>query len=439
MNGRIKPRFEDLANAALQKPTYTTPKTAFVPPGGHELAIAEFQNMSRDIKRNQYDAATLLAKAQQIAQDRGVTVEIALDAIAREQSDQAARRDMAAQASASAAGQERYDLLGQDKLMGQLALNFRHNAQMSSIAQQIRASANPFLQMALENVPAISPASPAADVPPPSPGTAAALAVGSPTSPPSDVDAPAIQPAIQAANAAAAAVDPSSPVFTSAGAVSLAVPEDDIDMPASAAAAFTQPQGAPKDYLQNRQDLKDGLAQAVQNNPALLHQAIRQLEAWYSMARANAADLTMEQMSLLSYLQQFNATDAAGKVNVLQQLLHRLDMNPEVAQQIVAAMTPQFAVAPSKGDAPLGSDRNPKPKVPMADVRSGANLPAAKKAAVSGQAREQQLAEKTRSPTSSAIKLILQPTVTHWWATRGKADKTICKQSSAIITGPKSG
>ena len=144
MNGRIKPRFEDLANAALQKPTYTTPNNAFVPPGGHELAIAEFQKLSQDTKRNQYHAASLLAKAQQIAQDQAISVEIALGAMAREQSGQQTGRDMAAQASASSAGQDRYDLLDQDRMMGQLALKFRHNAQMSSVAQQIRASANPF-------------------------------------------------------------------------------------------------------------------------------------------------------------------------------------------------------------------------------------------------------------------------------------------------------
>ena len=398
MNGRIKPRFEDLANAALQKPTYTTPQNAFVPPGGNELAIAEFQNMSQKIKRNQYDAAALLAKAQQIARDRGVSVEIALNAIAHEQSAQATQRDMAAQASASAAGQDRYDLLNEDRLMGQIALKFRHNAQINSVAQQVRAVPNPFLQLALENVP------------PPSPGTGTALAnaltdaspaAGTPLSANvSGSQSPEREPqaagtggnqapvqGLQAAAAAAAATT---------NATDTAVPEGDVDMTNNADAIFIIPAPAPKNYFQLRQELKDGLQQALNNEPALLVKTLQHIPKWCDTAQRAGDSLTVEQATILSSIQQLEAVASIDRPIILQHILRTLDMadDLEIASKIAAATVTQFNVAPMKGAAHMGSDRTNKPHTTAADHRSGANLASTKKAAVSGQARDEQLAGK---------------------------------------------
>ena len=67
MNGRIKPRFEDLAYAADSKPNLKPPPPLITAPNDHEQAIVDFRQMSQDIKNKQYDAGAMIAAAERIA------------------------------------------------------------------------------------------------------------------------------------------------------------------------------------------------------------------------------------------------------------------------------------------------------------------------------------------------------------------------------------
>ena len=291
MNGRVKPRFEDLANAALQKPTYTS-HNAFVPPGNHEMAIADFRNMSQDLKRTQYDASSLLATAQQIAQARNVSVEIALGAMAHEQSGQATQRDMTALASSSAAGQDRYDLLNQDNLLGQMALKFRHTAQLNDVAQQVRTVHNPFRELALRGIPQPSPAEAAALTANAASGTPS-QASGTPPASGTPNQAPNAPPASGTPNQTQSA-SPERGLQATADAVAaaeklaikMAVPdEDDVIMVSSTQAAFTTPAFAPKNYEQLQEELRKGLQLALGGETALLFHALQHTKAWLTTAQ----------------------------------------------------------------------------------------------------------------------------------------------------------
>ena len=144
MNGRVKPRFEDLAYASLKPPKLKPPPTLLLPPpNDHEQAIMDFRDMSQDIKARQFKAAATRATAERIAQETGVPVEMALGAMANEHSRQETAAAAAAQANAAAAGQERLDLLNQERFFGQMQLEYRHNLQMQRVAQQVQTAANP--------------------------------------------------------------------------------------------------------------------------------------------------------------------------------------------------------------------------------------------------------------------------------------------------------
>ena len=242
MQGRIKPRFEDLANAALKKPTLVPPPTVLLPPPDHTAAVSEFRSMSGKIAGNQYDAAGLLARAQQIAQQTGTPVEIALDAMAREQSAAATGTDMAAVSAQAAAGQDRLAQQNADRFFGQTLLEYRNNARIQNVARQVQAAhTNPFDVAAAGSAAAATPAERAA----------------------------------MANEAAAAAAVPGG---------------DDTDMslltPPVFGSSSSSARAAPKSYEQIRQEFKTGLAQAVRgNNAGLLWTAIEDFQGWITRTR----------------------------------------------------------------------------------------------------------------------------------------------------------
>ena len=83
--------------------------------------------MSQDLGNNQYDAASLLARAQQIAQQTGTPVEVALTAMAREQSAAATGSQIATVSAQAATGQDRLAQLNADRFFGQTLQ--QHNKQ----------------------------------------------------------------------------------------------------------------------------------------------------------------------------------------------------------------------------------------------------------------------------------------------------------------------
>ena len=86
--------------------------------------------MSHELGNNQYGAASLLARAQQIAQQTGTPVEVALSAMAREQSAAATGSQMAAVSAQAAAGQDRLAQLNADRFFGQTLQQYKHNSRI---------------------------------------------------------------------------------------------------------------------------------------------------------------------------------------------------------------------------------------------------------------------------------------------------------------------
>ena len=68
-NGRVKPRFEDLAYAAESKANLEKPDAVILPPKDHTQAISQLRDMSQSIGRTQYNAGAVRATAEIIAQD----------------------------------------------------------------------------------------------------------------------------------------------------------------------------------------------------------------------------------------------------------------------------------------------------------------------------------------------------------------------------------
>ena len=258
MQGRIKPRFEDLANAALKKPTLVPPPTVLLPPPDHTAAVSEFRSMSGKIAGNQYDAAGLLARAQQIAQQTGTPVEIALDAMAREQSAAATGTDMAAVSAQAAAGQDRLAQQNADRFFGQTLLEYRNNARIQNVARQVQAAHTDPLVAA-------------------TPAEQAAVAI----------------------EAAAAAAIPGG---------------DDSDMslltPPVFGSSSSGARAAPKSYEQIRQELKTGLVQAARgNNAGNLWTAIEDFQGWVNENQeTNVDDAQIKLLTLVVVLATQRAT-----------------------------------------------------------------------------------------------------------------------------------
>ena len=238
MQGRVKPRFEDLANAALQKPTLIPPPTVLLPPPDHTAAISQFRNMSHELGNNQYDAASLLARAQQIAQQTGTPAEVALQAMSREQSDAAASSQIGAVSAQARVGQERLAQLNADRFYGQTLLQYKNNSKIQDVARQVRAAhTNPFEQLALASA-----------------GGSASAAAATPA-----------EAAVLANNDAAAAT---------------AVPgDDDVDMSLQTPSAFESSSSANtlKSYTQIRQELVDNLAKRHKGTQAHDGQQLKRL------------------------------------------------------------------------------------------------------------------------------------------------------------------
>ena len=152
----------------------------------------------RATRRAAVDAAAKRAAAAQIAQATGVPVEVALQAMADTHSNQAVQNAGAAQALSAAEAQHRHELLMQDRLFGQTALQFRHLQQLNTVAQQVAAvlpqpplvdasgdatmpTAHPDVHVALDVSGASSAGTPGADTLPPTPqgtGLTTTLATG---------------------------------------------------------------------------------------------------------------------------------------------------------------------------------------------------------------------------------------------------------------------
>ena len=342
MQGRIKPRFEDLANAALKKPTLVPPPTVLLPPPDHTAAVSEFRSMSGKIAGNQYDAAGLLARAQQIAQQTGTPVEIALDAMAREQSAAATGTDMAAVSAQAAAGQDRLAQQNADRFFGQTLLEYRNNARIQNVARQVQAvHTNPFDVAASGSAAAATPAERAA----------------------------------MANEAAAAAAVPGG---------------DDTDMslltPPVFGSSSSSARAAPKSYEQIRQEFKTGLAQAVRGSDAgLLWASIEDFQGWINENQATNVDDA--QIKLLTLV--VNLADAKSSTEatvIVGQILGLLDMSTDssVISKIASYWDSQLVVQPTgqgRGlrGPPDGSDRTLKVKTTLEQFRAAKTAAAAKR------------------------------------------------------------
>ena len=341
MQGRIKPRFEDLANAALKKPTLVPPPTVLLPPPDHTAAVSEFRSMSGKLAGNQYDAAGLLARAQQIAQQTGTPVEIALDAMAREQSAAATGTDMAAVSAQAAAGQDRLAQQNADRFFGQTLLEYRNNARIQNVARQVQAAhTNPFDVAASGSVAAATPTERAAIA---NEAAAAAAVPGG-----DDTDMSLLTP----------------PVFGSGG----------------------RAQAAPKSYEQIRQELKAGLVQAVRgSNASLLWGAIEDFQGWINENQAtNVDDAQIQLLTLVVGLA--DAKSSTEATVVVGQILGLLDMSTEssVISKIAGYWDSQLVVQPTgqgKGlrGPPDGSDRTLKVKTTLEQFRAARTAAAAKR------------------------------------------------------------
>ena len=203
MQGRIKPRFEDLASATRERPKIVDLPRVILEPNDHTQVLADFKAMSDDIRTRQYGAAATRASAEQIAQATGVPVEVALQAMAQTHSNRAVQEAGVAQALSAEESRRRHELLMEDRLFGQTALKFRHFQQLNTVAQQVMAA-----------LPAPPDASGDTTMAPPSPEAQAALEVsGAAASAAGSPDTAASQAGTQAPQASQAAESQS----TSAG------------------------------------------------------------------------------------------------------------------------------------------------------------------------------------------------------------------------------
>ena len=364
MQGRIKPRFEDLANAALKKPTLVPPPTVLLPPPDHTAAVSEFRSMSGKLAGNQYDAAGLLARAQQIAQQTGTPVEIALDAMAREQSAAATGTDMAAVSAQAAAGQDRLAQQNADRFFGQTLLEYRNNARIQNVARQVQAvHTNPFDVAAAGSAAAATPAERAA----------------------------------MANEAAAAAAVPGG---------------DDTDMslltPPVFGSSSSSARAAPKSYEQIRQEFKTGLAQAVRgNNAGLLWTAIEDFQGWINENQAtNVDDAQIKLLTLVVGLA--DAKSSTEATVIVGQILGLLDMSTDssVISKIASYWDSQLVVQPTgqgRGlrGPPDGSDRTLKVKTTLEQFRAAKTAAAAKRD--KDKETRQANMEKRRDQSASSI------------------------------------
>ena len=103
-----------------------------LPVPDHTAAISQFRSMSQDLGNNQYDAASLLARAQQIAQQTGTPVEVALGAMARDQSATATGSQIAAVSTQASAGQDRLAQLNAYRFFGQTLQQYKTIAEYTT-------------------------------------------------------------------------------------------------------------------------------------------------------------------------------------------------------------------------------------------------------------------------------------------------------------------
>ena len=141
---RIKPTFEELANRTLLKPTIVGSAKNLADFKDDAFTVAQLRGMTNAITRADHAAQITRAQAESIARDQGVSADIVLDILRRQNAGvMPAFRDMA---QASADGQDRTHLLNQDNLMGQLQQDFRHQAQLNRVVSQV-VSAHPAPQV----------------------------------------------------------------------------------------------------------------------------------------------------------------------------------------------------------------------------------------------------------------------------------------------------
>ena len=370
MQGRVKPRFEDLANAALQKPTLIPPPTVLLPPPDHTAAISQFRNMSHELGNNQYDAASLLARAQQIAQQTGTPAEVALQAMSREQSDAAASSQIGAVSAQARVGQERLAQLNADRFYGQTLLQYKNNSRIQDVARQVRvAHTNPFEQLALASA-----------------GGSASAAAATPA-----------EAAVLANNDAAAAT---------------AVPgDDDVDMSLRPPSVFES--SAPntlKSYTQIRQELAENLAKAAQGDASPLWSTIETFGAWVSMNQATP--VFDDQVHLLTLVlglgEAGNSAEAAVAIGQILAILD-MDTSSQVINKIASYWNRQIEIVPSERNRgrnpPDGSDRTLKPKTSMAKFRAALTAVGSKRDK-DKQVRQDQVQRRRGSAASSGPVLV---------------------------------
>ena len=432
MNGRIKPRFEDLASATLKKPKIVDLPRVILEPNDHTQVLADFKIMSDDIKKKQYDAAATQATAAQIAHANGVPVQVALHAMADMQTNQAAQLAGAIQVISAADAQHRHELLMQDRLFGQTALKFRHLQQLSTVAQQVTATlpspplvdASGDATMAPETAAA---GTPGADTLPP---TSPALADGYASAQEDGNTQPVTQPVTQAAasHSTSAGVQPptlqhvASAAAAGAAAVApagqagltIAIPGGDdgnIEMTDG-----EQTESAHDDSLKSYEEMKAhliaSLGEATTGNHAGLKNMLRRVQSWFEV---NAKHIKEQKpFDIITLAIDLRTADMNEAVDLIEELLLELDMDTSEATVLAIAtgwnLQPDVVAALAgtrKGKEsgtldPTGEDRGTKPKTSTADHRSGVKLPVNKQREQSKAARTKRIAGRRASGASSS-------------------------------------
>ena len=291
-------------------------------------------------------------------------MEIALDAMAREQSAAATGTDMAAVSAQAAAGQDRLAQQNADRFFGQTLLEYRNNARIQNVARQVQAAhTNPFDVAASGSAAAATPAERAA----------------------------------MANEAAAAAAVPGG---------------DDTDMslltPPVFGSSSSSARAAPKSYEQIRQEFKTGLAQAVRGSDAgLLWSAIEDFQGWINENQAtNVDDAQIKLLTLVVSLA--DAKSSTEATVIVGQILGLLDMSTDssVISKIASYWDSQLVVQPTgqgRGlrGPPDGSDRTLKVKTTLEQFRAAKTAAAAKRD--KDKETRQANMEKRRDQSASSI------------------------------------